>query len=293
MAFRNSLFFLLFGLMTINNVTAAPTDTTPSQQPINISLFQNNLAQVNTILEKVVGKSLLRKLNLSLLTELANGSHDLRESIRGTLKKKDAYSFNASDFNNLKVLLKAINAPGALVSKVAFRKTVKDFPADAKQSINISLNSILKMSVGIMAKAKENTKEILIQPIIAEEQSFAFGPAVSHQLTPIAMCYVDLAFFNQTGGGDKAVMRNIGTLKLLLLGKAQVVDKVKIYSMSDANKEKLVERIFNKERSKSRPSGQELTNEMIYQIYDRVRGEILKKINPQFNCDTVKQQFGQ
>jgi hypothetical protein len=63
--------------------------------------------------------------------------------------------------------------------------------------------------------------------------------------------------------------------------------------MSDANKEKLVERIFNKERSKSRPSGQELTNEMIYQIYDRVRGEILKKINPQFNCDTVKQQFGQ
>jgi len=279
--------------MTINNATAAHTDTISSQQSIDISLFQNNLTQVNTILEKVVGKNLLRKLNLSLLTELANGSHDLRESIRGTLKKKDAYSFNVSDFNNLKALLKAINVPGALVSKVAFRKTVKDFPADAKQSINISLQSILKMSAGIMAKTKENTKEILMQPIVAEEQSFAFGPAVSNQLTPIAMCYVDLAFFNQTGGGEKSVMRNIGTLKLLLLGKAQVVDRVKVYSMSDANKEKLADKMFIKERSKSRSLGQELTNEMIYQIYDRVRGEILKKINPQFSCDTVKQQFGQ
>lgn len=292
MVLKNFLFFVFFGLMTINNAAAARPEIAPRQQPIDITLFQKNLTEINTILGKVVGKNLLRKLNLSLLTQLAKGNHNFRESIRETLKKKDVYSFNTNDFNNLKVLLQAINAPGALASKSPFSKTVKDFPTDAKQSLNGALNNILNASTSILALAQEKNKELLLQPIIAEEQSFTFGMSGSNQITPIAMCYVDLTVFSQTGGGDTAILRNIGTLKLLLLAKAQVIDKKKVYSMSDANKEKLAVAMLNKEQSKSRLSGSQLTNEMIYQIYDRVRGEILKKINPQYNCEVINQQFG-
>lgn len=299
MTFKNSLFFLLFGLLTINSVEAVGQTTVPHQQHIDITLFQKNLNQVNIILEKVIGKNLLRNLNLPVLKELAGSQHNLRESIRQTLRKKDVYSFNATDFHNLELLSHAINVKGAIVSKILLRTNVKEFPEDAKKSINVALNNILRMRAAIMANAPTSAhtnpvpQEILLQPIISEEEEFSYGSSLSNQLTPVAMCFVDLDFLNQTGGGNVAVARNIGTLKLLLLAKAQVVDKMKIYRMSDADKEKLVEKILSKESPKSYRSGQQLTNGEIYQIYDKARGELLKKVNPRFNCSMIRQQFGQ
>lgn len=293
---------------------AAPGQSLPSQgvtpesRPSDITTLQIDLAQINAILEAVLGKDSHKQAKLVSLRELVKAGVVWRDRIRQTLKK-DIYSFDGADMEILKALLTAINAPQAIVYRKFIKVMAKDFPLAAKQSLNQAINNILKFSgtvnpstTDLRRKSAQPgqkvesipplSEEILMQPIIAEDKAFVYGQAASNQLTPVAMCFVDLDFFNQTGGGDTALMRNVGTLKLLLLAHAQVIKGTKVYALSDPQREKLANDLLTKERRLLPNPTQELTNERINQIYDNARADLLKKTDPQLNCPRIRHQFG-
>lgn len=285
---------------------AAPGQTVQSQRAnlesrqSDITTLDTDLAQVNAILEAVLGKDSHKQAKLVSLRTLGEAGVSWRDRIRQTLKK-DVYSFDGGDMENLKVLLTAINVPQAIVYKRFINVKTKDFPPMEKQSLNQAIDNILKFS-GTVNPSTTNPRrkppppalsdEVLMQPIIAEDKAFVYGQAASNQLTPVAMCFVDLDFFNQTGGGDAALMRNMGTLKLLLLAHAQVIKGIKVYALSDSQKEKLANDLLTKESRLLPNFTPGLTNEKINQLYDKARADLLKKTNPQLNCPRIRHQFG-
>lgn len=283
--------------------------TEPAQDIITL---QKDLDKINSILEAVLGKDSHRQARLASLKDLATAGVEIRNQIRQTLKK-DVYSFTPLDMENLRTLSKAINANQAILYRKFIRLSTKEFPVAEKKFLNQAINNILKFSgmidasqgikkrstasgqkesLPLVGKIPPIPEEILMQPIIAEEKAFVYGQAASNQLTPVAMCFVDMDFFNQTGGGETALMRNVGTLKLLLLAQSQVVKGVKVYTLSDAQKTKLSSELLSKQLGLFPKTDQVLTNEKIYQIYDKARAEILIKTNPQLNCLKIRQQFG-
>lgn len=297
------------------------------RQPIgNIEQIQKNLSQINLILEKVLGKDARKKIRLANLRALFAGGKDLMDRIQLTLNKS-IYDFTAADMENLKLLSQAINVNQPIVIKRLLRSTSAEFPAATKQQLNSALTHILSFSTVVLAKPSRDSQrqtslpppaeaegrksplpgnvrksashqindlsnKILMQPIIFEHLSFDYHGRTVNQLTPAAMCVVDLDFFKQTGGGETALMRNVGTLKLLLLASAQILKGIQVHQASEIEKEKIADLLLNDELRYFPAADRALTNEKINKIYDSVRGRILAKVAPQVSCQAVRKKFG-
>lgn len=291
----------------------------------DIDQIQDSLGQINMILEKVLGRDFHRQVKLASLRALSMKGKELVDRIRLTLKK-NSYDFTAVDMENLKILSQAINTSQAIIAKKLFRSTSAEFPATAKQQLDRAINSILTYEKVISAKQSRTSQykeslppvgvkgkisrrpeqtikpdnsqmdglsdEILMQPIFPEHLSFDYHGRTSNQLTPAAMCILDLEFLRQTGQGEIPLLRNVGTLKLLLLASAQILKGIQIYKASDAEKDKIAEFLLNDELRTFPASDRTITNEKINQIYDRVRGKILARVTPQVSCQAVRKKFG-
>lgn len=304
---KKGVYFCFFALIFTVYAKAQPSSipSDPShltEKPGDITLLPTYYKQINFLLEKALGKDLLhRQLNLHKLRELAAAGKEVRNRIRFTLKK-DVYNLLPADIENLKMLYQAINASSPLFNKSVFQSTAKDFPPSLKDSLDKALKNVLSFAplvVKVLPRSVPETlppagaepslnMDILMQPLIEEKNSFNVELGSSNQLTPMSVCLVDLTFFQQTGGAETAVERNKGTLKLLLLAKAQILGNKKIKTLSRKQRDLLAENLFQQETGGTAI----LNNEKIYHIYDQVRQQILKKVSPQLNCPLIRQHLG-
>lgn len=296
--------------------TALPGQNQPSG---DITGIQDRLLEINTILKKVLGTDSHRQTRLVRLRILSAGGKILINDVTLTLKK-NAYDLTSADMENLKILLQAVNANQAIVFKRLLRSTSTDFPVAAKQQLNKAINNILTFSRTVYEKPARTpqsnsaagggrktahppvktespqqdnlSEEILMQPIIPEHLTFDYYGRTSNQLTPAAMCILDLEFLKQTGEGEIPLLRNVGTLKLLLLAYAQILKGIHIYQANDTEKDKIAELLLNDELRYFPVRDRTITNEKINQIYDRVRGKILARVTPQVSCQAVRKKFG-
>lgn len=274
----------------------------------DITKIQEDLSQIRTILKKVLKTDMNRQIKLTNLRMLsAKEKKPLRDRIQLTLKK-NAYDFIVGDMENLTALSQAINVNQAIIIKNLLRSRSAEFPAEEKRQINQAIGNILTFSKVIYSRPSNEqqrkavqtmvppgndlSEEDLMQPILSEARTFDYQGRTANQLTPVAMCFVDLEFFKQTGGGENALQRNVGALKLLLLAYAQILKGFQVHLATDDEKEKLADLLLNDELKSLADEDKTLTNEKINQIYDRVRQKILAKVTPQANCQKIRKKFG-